>query len=338
VGHPSLTNYLEVNGGSNFGITDDNHPDWGDTSCQPNIVSGVNNNEADSTPICPIASTGTDAGTPALDCSNEIPSCPPGPVINIDGTLGFNPLSVTGESIADQLVAAGMTYKSYQESLPPGGAYGVNYGDGQFSNLTTFDSNEQSQGETNSAVVNLYAVKHNPFAYFASTQSGTNSNNSMSQTVPFDTLYADLATGKVPTYSWIVPNQCDDQHGQGNNGPFCQYDPNDNGTQNGLNPGLILQGDQTVQKLVTAIKASPAWKKGRNALVIIWDEDDYSVTPTVNQVLAIVDTNYKVHHIVSNNFYTHYNLFSTLETAFGLPCINHGCDADSYPMADLFQK
>ena len=57
VAHPSLTNYLEVAGGSNF--TDDNPPDWGDANCQPNIVSGVNNDEANSTPICPIAGAGS---------------------------------------------------------------------------------------------------------------------------------------------------------------------------------------------------------------------------------------------------------------------------------------
>lgn len=29
IGHPSLTNYLEIVGGSNFGIRSDNAPDWG---------------------------------------------------------------------------------------------------------------------------------------------------------------------------------------------------------------------------------------------------------------------------------------------------------------------
>src|ERR1700753_725045 len=28
VGHPSLTNYLEIVGGSNFGVRSDNTPDW----------------------------------------------------------------------------------------------------------------------------------------------------------------------------------------------------------------------------------------------------------------------------------------------------------------------
>src|SRR5579871_468014 len=33
VGHPSLTNYLEIVGGSNFGVRSDNAPAWGSTSC-----------------------------------------------------------------------------------------------------------------------------------------------------------------------------------------------------------------------------------------------------------------------------------------------------------------
>ena len=43
VGHPSLTNYLEIVGGSNFGVRSDNSPDWGSSSCSPNIASGVVN-------------------------------------------------------------------------------------------------------------------------------------------------------------------------------------------------------------------------------------------------------------------------------------------------------
>ena len=43
IGHPSLTNYLEVVGGSNFGVRSDNAPAWGSTSCTPNIESGIVN-------------------------------------------------------------------------------------------------------------------------------------------------------------------------------------------------------------------------------------------------------------------------------------------------------
>jgi len=41
VAHPSLTNYLEVVGGSNFGVLNDNSPDWHNFGCTPNIVSGT---------------------------------------------------------------------------------------------------------------------------------------------------------------------------------------------------------------------------------------------------------------------------------------------------------
>ena len=137
VAHPSLTNYLETNGGSNFGVLDDNSPDWHNPSCSPNIASGVINYESDSSPICPIAGTGTDAATPLLDCFNEVtgPPCD----IEIDGvhTYAADP-NILGISIADQLVAAGKTWKSYQESLPLGGADLINYSDGNFTNLTDF--------------------------------------------------------------------------------------------------------------------------------------------------------------------------------------------------------
>lgn len=337
VAHPSLTNYLEVIGGSNFGVTDDNSPDWHNTACQPNIVSGVNNNEANSNPICPIAGTGTDAATPAIDYTNET-SGPPG-VINVDGIVSFAAAPTTGAMIGDQLVAAGKSWKTYQESLTPGGADQVNAADGTFNNLTVFTPAEQALGETNANVVSLYAVKHNPFAYFASVQSGTNPANSLANAVAFDGpngLYADLASGHVPNFAFIAPNQCDDMHGRGNAGPFCNYDPNDNGTQNGLNPGLIQQGDIAVQKIVTAIKASPAWTRGRNAIVIVWDEDDYSISPTTNQVALIVDLNKGPHGRKSMNFYTHFNLLNSLETGFGLPCLNHACDAMASVMSDLF--
>src|SRR5438477_2183248 len=69
VAHPSLTNYLETVGGSNFGVLDDNGPDWHNASCLPNIATGVPNLESTSTAICPITGSGTEAATPALDCS-----------------------------------------------------------------------------------------------------------------------------------------------------------------------------------------------------------------------------------------------------------------------------
>ena len=337
VAHPSLTNYLEVVGGSNFGVLDDNSPDWHNPSCMPNLQTGSPSLETTSTAICPIAGTGTDAATPAIDFSNET-SGPPGD-INIDGTASFPAEANTlGITIADQLVAANKSWRSYQESLPTTGADNVDYSDGFFTNLTDFSQIMPTLNPplSSSDVVQLYAAKHDPFVYFSSVQSGEQQKNSLSNVVGFNELFADLGSGKVRNYSFIAPNQCNDQHGRSNAGAFCNFDPNDDGTQAGLNPALIYLGDVTVQRLVTGIKNSPAWRQGNNAIVILWDENDYSVSPTTNQVLTIVDTNYGIHGVHSTGFYTHFSLLKSIEAGFGLPCLNHACDANVNVMSDLF--
>ncbi len=341
VGHPSLTNYLEIVGGSNFGVRSDNYPDWHNSSCVTNLVSLIPSTDNPSTPnICPISGQGTDAATPAVDTTNETQG-PPGEN-DIDGIASVPAAQNTiGKTIGDQLAAGGATWKSYQESLPLAGADQVNISDGVYTNNTNFSAILPTLNPplSQSEVVALYAVKHNPFAYFKSVQDGTNPNNSLKNVVGFDGasgLFADLAAGVSPTFSFIVPNQCNDQHGRGNSTAFCNYDPSDVGTQAGLNPALIQLGDVAVQKIVTAIHRSPAWIYSRSAIVVVWDENDYSTAPNVNQVAVIVETNYGVHGVQSARRYTHFSLLKSLESGLGLPCLNHACDANVALMSDLF--
>jgi len=312
VGHPSLTNYLELVGGSNFGVLNDNSPDWHNTACQSNLETSTPSLEG-APNTCPIAGSGLDAATPAVDTTNE--GTPDVPIHNIP----LDPAMTVGRSIADQLVDHGLSWKSYQESLPPSGADAVNNSDGMISDLTT----------PVSGAPHLYAVKHNPFVYFASVQSGADRDNSLRNSVGFESLYADLRSGEVPNYSFIVPNQCHDQHGRGASevGPYCQSAPDAN---------LILAGDVTVQNLVAAIKASEAWRDGRNAIVVVWDENDYGSEP--NQVVAIVDTNHGKHGVTSQVAYNHFSLLKTVEAAFDLPYLNHAADKNVPLMKDLFAR
>jgi hypothetical protein len=342
IAHPSLTNYLEVVGGSNFGVLNDNYPAWHSTSCTTNLASGVaaTDNPYVSSAICPISGPGTEAATPAVDLTNESQGLPG--TNNIDGVQAIPAANnIVGKTIADQLVAQHRSWKTYQESLPPRGTDKVNYSDGVYDNTTDFSAIHPTLTPplSSAGIVALYAAKHNPFAYFRSTQEGRSPGNSFANSVDFDGpegLYADLQSNDVPAFSFIAPNQCNDQHGRGNAGPFCNYDPTDNGTQAGLNPALIYRGDVAVQKLVTSIKASPAWNQGKNAIVVVWDENDYSEAPNTNQVMLIVDTNYTVGGVQSAKRYTHYSLLKTLEAGFGLPCLNHACDANVSVMSDLF--
>lgn len=340
IAHPSLTNYLEAVGGSNFGVLTDNYPDWHNQNCSTNLSSGVPATDNPPSPkICAIWGNGMDAPTPAIDLINETQG-PPGN-INIDGIQAIPSAETSGQTIADQLVGARLTWKSYQENLPPGGADKVNYSDGYFTNNTDFSKIKPTLNPplSSGGIVALYAAKHNPFVYFRNIQENTDPQNGYTNIVGFDGsngLYADLRSGHVPSFSFIAPNQCNDQHGRGNAGPLCNYDPSDNGTQAGLNPALIYRGDVTIQTLVTAIKKSPAWREGHNAIVVVWDENDYSLAPNTNQVLLIVDTNYGVHGVQSSRRYSHFSLLKTLEVGFGLPCLNHACDNNVNVMTDLF--
>ena len=170
IGHPSLTNYLEVVGGSNFGVRSDHSPNW-HASCDNNLATGVPNLEADGS-ICPISGIGTDAATPAVDTSNETDAA--NPMYDIDGVKSIPAAdNITGKTIADQLVAVHKSWKSYQENLPVSGPDGVNYSDGVFSNKTDFATFYPAQYGDQSDVVQLYAVKHNPFIYFTSVQDNT---------------------------------------------------------------------------------------------------------------------------------------------------------------------
>jgi phosphatidylinositol-3-phosphatase len=309
VGHPSLTNYLEIVGGSNFGIINDDSPDWHNTTCVPNIVSGTPADESAATNTCPIAGSGWDAATPAVDTTNE--GTPDEPIHNFP----LAPAFTRGINIADQLVEQGKTWKSYQENLPPYGADRVNNSDGLVSDVT-----EQEPG-----MPKLYAVKHNPFAYFANIQAGEDHKLSPKQIVGFDALFADLAKGDVPDLAFIAPNQCHDQHARGSSemGTGCSVDQN-----------AIAQGDAGLHTIINAIKGSRAWKHGNDVIVVVWDENDYSSLP--NQVLTIVDTNYAPTGIQSNVRYNHFSLLKTLEAGFGLPYLNHAADKNVSLMSDLF--
>jgi hypothetical protein len=364
VGHPSLTNYLEIIGGSNFGIRSDNAPSWHDTTCVPNLATGIVNADnnagqttipVDTGTVCPIAGVGQDAETPAVDNWNEV-TLPQFPYLgDIDGVKAVPAARNTeGRSIADQLVQVGLTWKSYQEDLPLTGADGVNYSNGTASNLTNFTILAPL---TSASVVQAYAAKHNPFVYFKSVQEGT-PGNSLANIVGFDGargLYSDLASGNVPSLAFIAPSQCNDQHGRGNGDAFCAFDFGANssgltyGTQVGLNPGLIQQGDVTIERLVKSIKASPAWRDGSAAIVIVWDENDYSGISTPpngpfppqnqNKVVLTVETNRDTGAgVQSATYYNSFSLLRSLESGFRLPCLNHACDRGVSVMSDLFGR
>src|SRR5262249_32715921 len=156
------------------------------------------------------------------------------------------------------------------------------------------------------------------FVYFRNVQEG-GLNNIAGFQGPGG-LFEDLGTGNLPDFSLIAPNQCNDQHGRGNAGPACDFDPGplgdgtfNDGSSNFLNPALIYQGDVTLRTLVNAIHASRIWRQTRSAIVVVWDENDYSAVN--NRVLVVVESNHGSLGIHSQRRYTHFSLLKTIQGA-----------------------
>ena len=336
VGHPSAPNYLEIVGGSNFGVANDFWPNWTNGGCQDNSPGSTGCAGA----VTPISGTGTDntvvaTAMSAKDCNGQIDGWS-GPVTNDCALYTYTATSYVGKTIAHQLVQRGMSWKTYQESLPTLGprVYGVNYADGAFSNLSpagVFNADGSTPPPAKTPVQKLYAVKHNPFAYFADIEAGSSPNLSLNRVQDFDGpngLWADLQNG-APNFSLIVPNQCHDMHGFVSGGPpICSSSTPQETAY------LMQEGDAEVAKIVSGIKASNSWRFGRNAIVLVWDENDYG--NVANRVLMLVETNYARNGQQEADFFDHYSLLRTMEAGFGLPCLNHACDATSKIMDEMF--
>ena len=126
---------------------------------------------------------------------------------------------VEGESLVDQLEAAGLTFALYAETLPAA------------------DDLTQASPPAPAA---LYAQKHNPFAYFDRIAKNP---ARLEKFKPLEALTADLA-GDAPNFAFIVPNQCHDGHGS-----LTCKDP----------ARLARDFDDFLKQTIGAIRASRNW-------------------------------------------------------------------------------
>lgn len=91
---------------------------------------------------------------------------------------------VNATNVADNLEAAGKSWKAYEESMPSACFVGDSY---------------------------PYAQKHDPFIYFNDIRNNT--ARCQSHVVPYSQLANDLSsTATTPNYAFITPNMCDDMH------------------------------------------------------------------------------------------------------------------------------
>jgi hypothetical protein len=193
------------------------------------------------------------------------------------------------DNLANQVEQAGRTWKGYMESLPGPCFKGAGEGG--------------------------YALKHDPFMYYASIRNDPARCN---RVVPLTQLDTDLQSGNVPDLAWISPNLCNDMHD-------CS----------------VATGDAWLRTWVPKILNSPAWIHD-GVLFITFDEGGSSAgccqVAAGGKVDTLVISPLVQPGFVSQVAYDHYSLLRTIEDAWGLPHLaNAGLDA-SAPMVDFFQS
>jgi hypothetical protein len=225
--------------------------------------------------------------------------------ISSDDPYFFPGQTVSQPSLMSQLEAAGKSWKGYFQGMPYAGYRGYCF---PAKCLGIPDSDT------------LYAAKHNGIVNFAGMQTPAE----LAKMAPYQQLSADLASGNVPNFSYIVPDECHDMHGAP---PWCT----DSGKAGDVYDNwLVATGDAFVGQTVNQITSSPVWQSGNNAIVLTFDEGN-----TANGSLAtIVITNHGPRGVTDNTSYDHYSLLASMEGAFGLGCLQNACAAN--PMTPLF--
>jgi phospholipase C len=230
-----------------------------------------------------------------------------------------NDITIDHPNLVDQLEPAGKSWKGYMQ------AYALCDADGD---------GDLSQGEklAHACGNQLYERKHNPFVSFADIQS---SAARMANLVDLTQLDADLASGDVPDYVWISPDQCHDMHGRGAPASDpCSFS----------NEDLLIQaGDEFLADTVGKITASSAWT-GNSLIVIVWDESDFPFNDTSScaeessgggHVVALTISHSDHSARSSDQCYDHYSVLSTIEDGWDLGCLANTCSSLVSPMSDL---
>jgi hypothetical protein len=188
----------------------------------------------------------------------------------------------------------GLTWKEFMESAPGNCATGTS------TNIP-------------GTSVPLYTADHDPaYAYQSNTTCSVND-------VPMTSSTFNPAS--LPSFSYIVPNQCDDMHTLPGSGQSC---PAYFGSNTGSN--LISLGDSWLATVVPQLLAQPGV-----TVLITWDEGSVSTTPPMH--LAAVEAGAGVTPgSTDGTAYNHYGIEAGLYSYFGLGTApNNGATATPVP-------
>ena len=245
------------------------------------------------------------------DCPAGFNNVVPGTIIADGQALGMGcvyPPEV--KTVADQLDAAGKTWKGYMEDMA----------NTPSAPKTCRHPAIGANDDTQSARPNdQYATRHNPFVYFHSIID--DQARCDARVVPLERLPGDLASAsKTPNFSFITPDLCHDGHDA-----TCP-----DGSKAGF-AGI----DEFLRTWVPQILGSPAYADG-GMLFVTFDESESGAEACCNEptgpntpqpgiqgpgggrVGGIVVSAYTQPGSTNDTAYNHYSFLRSIEDLFGL--------------------
>jgi hypothetical protein len=114
------------------------------------------------------------------------------------------PVFGNGVNIADQVEAAGLSWKAYEDSMPSPCFHADSSATATPPDPYQGNSAPPPTGNGN------YADRHNPFIYYSSIVA--NPTRCQADVVPYPALATDIGGGTLPSYFFITPDTCHDGH------------------------------------------------------------------------------------------------------------------------------
>jgi hypothetical protein len=282
-GNPSEPNYTALGGADDWGITDDSQWNCDATGANAPQDLPLPDKNASGLANSPFATTCTQAAA-------------------------VNHNIVGKPNLFNALTAAGMTWRTYNESMNPGqdfrtdsiGDPAVVVADHIYAPGTVAGNGAQigTTGLMLPLPASLYKTKHHPGMAYQNVRSAPEwkfSNRTLGggqwdaelskstvYSIPagydYDQLGTDLAKGNVGQLNFIMPDQCDDMHGTTVKSASGVLASDCGSVSNGVAPTAagvnVARGDKFVGALVKKIQDSPLWKnpQKRVAIILMFDE------------------------------------------------------------------
>lgn len=148
----------------------------------------------------------------------------------------------------------------------------------------------------------LYAARHNPAVYYTGIRPACRLRDTRMGTTAGGPLHAALH-GTLGAFDMVIPNVCDDAHS-------CP----------------LSAADSWVSRWLPAMRASPVFRAGHTAILIVFDEGGGGS----ETVPLIVVSPYTRPGTRSAAPLSHYSLLHTCESLLGLPYLGHAATASGF--------